>query len=313
MSEAGTRARPTDRPSSALAGIRNWIANPFGRPRLLGLWTWLYLLWSLVPVLIAIQFSFNAGRSRSTWQGFSLRWYFTDPDLSLLHNPVLRDAMLQSLKLASLTMLVATPLGVALAVGLARWRGYGSRPANALMLFPLITPEIVMGTALFFTFVFLFTLVRLGTVAQLIGHVTFSISYVVIVVRGRLFAIGREYEEAAMDLGASPMQALRMVLVPLLAPAIFASFMIVFAISIDDFVISAFLAAGQKTNTVPVLIYSTARAAPNPALNAVASVMLVFSLLAIGLAAIVQRRFSLRGERRGFEVAADLSIGGPSL
>ena len=116
-----------------------------------------------------------------------------------------------------------------------------------------------------------------------------------------------------MDLGASPMQALRMVLVPLLAPAIFASLMIVYAISIDDFVISAFLTAGQKTNTVPVLIYSTARAAPNPALNAVASVMLVFSLLAIALAGIVQRRFSLRGERRGVDVAADLSVGGPAV
>ena len=312
MSEASARADHV-RPRSALQGVRNWIANPWGKPRVLGVWAWLYLLWSLVPVLIAIQFSFNAGRSRSTWQGFSLRWYFTDPDLSLLHNPVLRDAMLQSLKLAALAMLVATPLGVGLAVGLARWRGYGSRPANFLMLFPLVTPEIVMGTALFFTFVFLFTFVRLGTVAQLLGHVTFSISYVVIVVRGRLFAIGREYEEAAMDLGASPMQALRMVLVPLLAPAIFASLMIVFAISIDDFVISAFLTAGQKTNTVPVLIYSTARAAPNPALNAVASVMLVFSLLAIALAGIVQRRFSLRGERRGVDVAADLSVGGPAV
>ena len=282
---------------------RGWIANPWGKPRFLGVWTWLYMAWSIVPVIIAVQFSFNAGRSRSTWQGFSLRWYSGDPDLSLLHNPVLLDAMLQSLKLAGLTMLVATPLGVALAIGLARWRGYGSRPANFLMLFPLVTPEIVMGTALFFTFVFLFSFVRLGTVAQFLGHVTFSISYVVIVVRGRLFAIGREYEEAATDLGASPTQAMRMVLIPLLAPAIFASLMIVFAISIDDFVISAFLTAGQQTNTVPVLIYSTARAAPNPALNAVASVMLVFSLAAIALASLVQRRFSKLEGRRDVDVA----------
>ena len=310
MSEMDTSARYAAASRTPLTAVRDWFANPWGKPRFLGAWTWTYLAWSLVPVLIAIQFSFNAGRSRSTWQGFSLRWYVSDPDLSLLHNPVLKDAVLQSLKLASLTMLVATPLGVALAIGLARWRGHGSRPANFLMLFPLITPEIVMGTALFFTFVFLFTFVRLGTAAQLLGHVTFSISYVVIVVRGRLFAIGPEYEEAARDLGASPVQALRLVLVPLLAPAIFASFMIVFAISIDDFVISAFLTAGQNTNTVPVLIYSTARAAPNPALNAVASVMLVFSLLAIALAGVAQRRFSLRDRR---EAVADLSITGPGL
>ena len=303
MSGAEARADLAAPRRSIVETIRGWIANPWGKPRFLGLWTWLYMAWSLVPVIIAIQFSFNAGRSRSTWQGFSLRWYSGDPDLSLLHNPVLLDAMLQSLKLAALTMLVATPLGVALAIGLARWRGYGSRPANFLMLFPLVTPEIVMGTALFFTFVFLFSFVRLGTVAQFLGHVTFSISYVVIVVRGRLFAIGREYEEAATDLGASPTQAMRMVLIPLLAPAIFASLMIVFAISIDDFVISAFLTAGQQTNTVPVLIYSTARAAPNPALNAVASVMLVFSLAAIALASLVQRRFSKREGRRDVDVA----------
>jgi spermidine/putrescine transport system permease protein len=248
--------------------------------------------------------SFNAGRSRSTWQGFSLRWYLDDPDLSVLHDPTLRDAMFQSFKLALLAMLIATPLGVALALGLARWRGRGAGAGNFLMLFPLVTPEIVMGVALFLVFVWLFDFIQLGTPAQLLGHVTFSISYVVIVVRGRLFAIGKEYEEAAMDLGASPLQALRMVLVPMLAPAIFASLMIVFAISIDDFVISQFLAAGQNTETVPVLIYSNVRAAPNPALNAVATVMLVSSMVAITIAILVQRRFGRR-EGRGKGAAVE--------
>jgi len=303
MREAAGYAREGPGAGAALARLRGWFGNPWGKPRFLALWTWLYIAWCLLPVLIAIQFSFNAGRSRSTWQGFSLRWYLTDPDLSLLHDPTLRDAIIQSLKLASLAMLVATPLGVALAIGLARWRGRGSSPASFLMLFPLVTPEIVMGSSLFFVFVFLFTFVRLGTVAQVLGHVTFSISYVVIVVRGRLFAIGKEYEEAAMDLGASRTQALRMVLLPMLAPAIFASLMIVFAISIDDFVISAFLSAGQQSETVPILIYSNTRAAPTPSLNAVASVMLVFSIMAISLAALVQRRFRpQRGRHRGASV-----------
>ena len=295
MSEAtaGLPAHGESTPSP-LDRVRSWVANPWAKPRFLALWTWLYMAWAIVPVLIAIQFSFNAGRSRSTWQGFSLRWYTGDPDLSVLHDPSLRLAMSQSLKLASLAMLIATPLGVALALGLARWRGRGSGTANFIMLFPLVTPEIVMGSAMFMSFVFLITVVRLGTVAQVLGHVTFSISYVVIVVRGRLFAIGKEFEEAAMDLGASPTQALRLVLLPMLAPAIFASLMIVFAISIDDFVISAFLSADQASETVPVLIYSTARGAPNPSLNALASVMLLFSLAAIALAVVVQRRFARR-------------------
>jgi spermidine/putrescine transport system permease protein len=248
------------------------------------------VLWSLVPVAVAVLFGFNDGRSRSTWQGFSLRWYFQDPDLSVLHDPSLRDALLQSLKLAGLTMLIATPLGVALAIGLARWRGRGTRPANFLMLFPLVTPEIVMGVSLFLVFVYLFGFIQLGTQAQLLGHVTFTVSYVVIVVRGRLFAIGREYEEAAMDLGASQWQAIRMVLLPMLAPAIWASLMIAFAISIDDFVITAFLMGDQSSATIPVKLYSAARAAPSPALNALASILLFASMLAISIALLVMRR-----------------------
>lgn len=283
----------------SLAGrVRNWLLNPWGKPRFLPAVTWLYILWSIVPVLIAIQFSFNAGRSRSTWQGFSLRWYTTDPDLSVLNDPTLRLALNQSVKLAFFTMLIATPIGVGLALGLARWRGRGSGAGNMLMLFPLVTPELVMGSALFLVFVYLFdAFVKLGTVAQLLGHVTFSISYVVIVVRGRLFAVGKEYEEAAMDLGASPVQALRMVLLPMLAPAIFASLMIVFAISIDDFVITQFLKAGATTETVPTRIYSNARAAPTPALNALASLMLFASMAAIAIAVVTHKHLGGGGAK----------------
>ncbi|MGH3113661.1 MAG: ABC transporter permease, partial [Gaiellaceae bacterium] len=231
-------------------------------------------------------------------QGWSTRWYWQEPDLSVWNDPTLRDAVYQSVKLASLAMLIAVPLGVALAIGLTRWRGRGSGSARFVTLFPLVTPEIVMGTALFLTFVHLFRFVELGTTAQLLGHVTFSISFVVIIVRGRLLSIGREYEEAAMDLGASPFQALRLALLPLLYPAVFASFMIVFAISIDDFVITAFLSSDISTETVPVKIYSNARGAPTPALNALASVMLFASLLAVGLALLFVRLVQrARGER----------------
>jgi spermidine/putrescine transport system permease protein len=283
------------------ARLRTWWSNPWGQPRFLVLFTWAYVLWSLVPVAVAVLFGFNDGRSRSTWQGFSLRWYFQDPDLSVLHDPSLRDALLQSLKLAGLTMLIATPLGVALAIGLARWRGRSARSANFLMLFPLVTPEIVMGVSLFLVFVYVFGFVQLGTQAQLLGHVTFTISYVVIVVRGRLFAIGREYEEAAMDLGASQWQAIRMVLLPMLAPAIWASLMIAFAISIDDFVITAFLMGDQSSATIPVKLYSAARAAPSPALNALASILLFASMVAIGIALFVMRRSQ---EKEGTEGSA---------
>jgi spermidine/putrescine transport system permease protein len=258
--------------------------------------TWAYIVWSIVPVLIAVQFSFNDGRSRTSWQGFSFRWYWGDPSRSVWHDPTLRRALTNSLTLAAITMLIATPLGVALALGLTRWRGRAARASNGLMLVPLATPEIVMGSMLYLAISNIFTFVPLGRPAQILGHVTFSVSYVVVIVRGRLLTIGRDYEEAAQDLGASPTQALRTVLLPLLSPAIFASLMIVFATSIDDFVISAFLMGDASSETVPVKLYSTVRTAPTPALNALATVMLAGTTIAIVFAVLALRLFR-RGEQ----------------
>jgi spermidine/putrescine transport system permease protein len=289
--------------------VRGWLANPWRTPRFLAAYSWLFLAWAIVPIVIAVLFSFNAGRSRSAWQGFSLRWYLTDPDQSVLHDPLLHSAVLQSLKLAGLTMLIATPIGVAMALGLARWRGRMSSGTNFLMLLPLVTPEIVLASGLLLVFAHLYKLgdtTFFGTPAQLMGHVTWSIPYVVVVMRGRLFGIGKEYEESAMDLGASPMQALTRVMLPLLAPAIFAAFMIVFALSIDDFVTSQFLFRDQSTITIPMLIYGTGRTGLNPSLNAVATVMLVLSLTAITIAALVMRAIARRRGTAEASVAHEL-------
>jgi spermidine/putrescine transport system permease protein len=258
--------------------LREWIANPWGKPRVLPLVTVAYLAWSILPILIAIRFSFNEGRSRSTAQGWSFRWYWEDPDLSVWADPDLRTALFQSLRLAGIAVLVTVPLGTALAIGLTRWRGRGSGAARAVSLATLVTPEIVMGTALLLVFVNLLTFVPLGTPAQAIGHITFSLVFVLIIVRGRLLAIGPEYEEAARDLGASRLQAIRLALLPMLWPAIVASGIIVFAISMDDFVISQFLSSGTNTDTVPVRIYATGRTAPTPALNALATLTLAVTI-----------------------------------
>jgi spermidine/putrescine transport system permease protein len=272
------------------------VRNQWNKPRGLVLISALYVLWSIIPVAIAVQFSFNDGRSRSSWQGFSTKWYVGDPAdaASVLYDPSLRSALTQSVTLAVLTMLVATPIGVALAIGLARWRGRGAKPSNFLMLFPLVTPEIVMGVALFLVFDNLYDFVPFGTWAQFLGHVTFSISFVVVIVRGRLFAIGRDYEEAAMDLGASPSEAMRRVLLPLLAPALLASFAIVFALSIDDFVISQFLVGPASSVTIPVRLYSGARLAPPPSLNALATVLMVVTIGAIAAAGLIYKYLGRR-------------------
>jgi spermidine/putrescine transport system permease protein len=271
-----------------------WLRNPWGRPRFLPLLTGLYILWSIVPVLVAVLFAFNDGRSRTTWQGFSMRW-FTGETGSVANDPQLLSALEHTLVLAVICVAVAVPLGVALALGLQRWRGLGSGSVNTLMLLPLVTPELVMGVALLLLFLQIFNGWGLGTTAQAIGQVTFAISYVVVVVRGRLVTIGREYEEAAADLGAPLLERLRRVVLPLLAPAILASAGIVFALSIDDFVITQYLAAGADTNTVSMLLYSTARGAPSPALNALATITLVITLLTLALAYLVYRRFAGAG------------------
>jgi spermidine/putrescine transport system permease protein len=295
------RARPQP---STLTRLRGWFRNPWGKPRFLGVVTWAYILWSIVPVLIAVQFSFNATRSRTVWDSFSTRWYWGDPVDSVWHDPSLRHALVQSFKLAGADVLIAVPLGVLLALGLARWRGRGSGTSNFIMLFPLVTPEIVMGVSLLLVFTHIFTFVHTGTIAQILGHVTFSISFVVVIVRGRLFSIGRQYEEAAADLGASPFVALRSILLPLLTPAIVASAAVVFAISADDFVISQWLSSGGPTDTVPIQIYAATRAAPLPSVNAIATIMMVSTLLIV-TAGFLTWRFFTRGERQAGKAAED--------
>jgi ABC-type Fe3+ transport system permease subunit len=149
----------------------------------------------------------------------------------------------------------------------------------------------------------------------LLGHVTFTLSYVVVVLRGRLFAVTAQYEEAAMDLGASRWQAMRLVLLPLLMPAILAALALVFAISIDNFVISAFLVAEQSTVTLPVRLYSSTRLGPTPALNALATILMLITLGAITVAGLALRRSRRRrlrggGSRADRHVARSPSDGG---
>lgn len=276
-----------------------WLRNPWAQPR----WLWVaaiaYVAWILFPVVIAMVFSFNSGRSISVWQGFSLRWYLSDEN-SVLSDPDLRGALVNSLRLAGLTVLISVPLGVGLALGLDRWRRPVARGTNFLAMFAFITPELAIAAALFLYFTRLATFVSLGLTAQVLGLSMFEIAYTLIVVRARLGSLGRDYEDAAMDLGASPRQAVRRVLLPMLAPAIMASAAIVFAASLDNFVISQQLNLNASTQTVPILIYSSARTGPLPSLNALAAITVVLSTGLIGLGAWIYRRAgSPRGAASG--------------
>jgi len=227
-----------------------WIRNPWAQARFLWVGAIAYVVWTIVPVVIAVMFSFNAGKAQTTWQGFSInRWYTQDVN-SVFQDPELRSALAQSFKLSILVVLIAVPLGVAFAIALDRWRGRGAGSANFVMLFSFITPEIAIGVGLFLLVTQLVTSVGLGFKSQVLGLSMYELAYPVIIVRARLLSIGGHYEEAAMDLGASPTRAMRRVLLPLLAPAILASVAIVFASAIDNFVISQRLCASASCQTI---------------------------------------------------------------
>ena len=229
---------------------------------------------------------------------FSLQWWWTDPSDSLLHDPELHSAVIQSLRLSLTTMAIVVPLGVAFALGIDRWHGRLATGANFVMLLSFVMPEIILGVSVFFVFSFLLKFVPLGSTAQILGLVTFQVSYPVIIVRARLLSIGKEYEEAAMDLGATPRQSIRAVLLPLLYPAIFASAAIVFADTIDDFVTVRYLSGPVSSEPLSVKIYNFARGQPSPAINAAATFMLASTIVVALVAYLLYRAFT-KGQRTG--------------
>jgi spermidine/putrescine transport system permease protein len=271
--------------------------NPWHHPWLLESFTWLYLIWSLVPIALAVLFSFNSGKSQAVWQGFSLRWYITDPLNSVAHSTVLQLAVLQTLKLSTYTTLIAIPLGVTFALGIHRWRSVTSASFNFVMLLSFVIPELIFGVAMFFVFTTLFRPVGLGTMAETLALVTWNVSWPAIIVQARLATIGNSYSEAAADLGCSPFAAMRKVMLPLLAPAIFASAVLVFSSVIDDFVIVDLLSNTSATTPMSVYIYSQQHGGNGgPALNALGTIMLAMSFI-IAIGGYIGFRAMTRGER----------------
>lgn len=285
-------------PRPLFSALRRLVRrNPWRHPWFLETATWCYLVWSLVPIALAVLFSFNAGKSQSVWQGFSMRWYISDPTGSVLHNPQLHQAVLQTIWLSLYTTAITVPLGVAFGIGIDRWRSRTSSVSNFVMIFSFVVPELIFGVALFFVFTSLFKAVGLGTLAEVLGLVTWNLSWPAIIVRARLVSIGRQYEEAAADLGASRLETVRRVLVPLLMPAIFASAVLVFAGVVDDFVIVDLLSSTGNTQPMSVIIYSNTHGGnAGPALNALATLMLVVSFVVATLG-YLGYRYMTRGER----------------
>jgi spermidine/putrescine transport system permease protein/putrescine transport system permease protein len=276
--EAG-RAAPVSRPARPRR-------KGFDRPRFLRLYTGLIYLYLFLPIAVVILFSFNNQKSLQVFKGFSLEWY-----RDFLGDDTLRQSLFASLEIALVTMVAASVLGTMLAIGLVRSRSRWNPAWNILMLVPLVTPEIVTGISALLLFSQLGIPLSIKTV--ILAQITFSISYVTIVVRARLASIGTEVEEAAMDLGATRWQSVRLILIPELWPAIVASALLVFALSFDDFVLS-FFTTGETVQPLPVRIWSAIRFGISPEINAIGTLMMVVSLTAIGLAVLIPRLFGRR-------------------
>jgi spermidine/putrescine transport system permease protein len=312
VTSATTQSRAADTSGAAghtVLGRLRPGRNPWRKPWFLAGLTWLYLIWSLVPVAIAVLFSFNNGRSQSAWQGFSWRWYFADPVNSVLHDPDLHAAVIQTIRLSVLVTLITIPVGVGFALGINRWRSITSASFNFVMILSFVIPELIFGVAMFFVFTRLFTTVGLGTLAETLALVTWNVSWPALIVQARLATIGRQYEEAAADLGATPLQIIYRVTMPLLTPAIFASTVLVFSSVVDDFVLVDLLNSNSSNTPMSVYIYSQQRGGNGgPALNALGTIMLVMSFVA-AILGYLGYRWLTRGERDG-NVAALTAIAG---
>jgi spermidine/putrescine transport system permease protein len=244
----------------------------------------LVVLYMLIPIAVIFAFSFNdpAGRYNFTWVGFTL-----DHWSNAFGIPELNEALVTSLKLAVLATVISTVIGTLMALALVRHEFFGRRAANFLIVIPMATPEVVMGSALLSFFLLIGTF-SLGFETLLIAHVMFCISFVVVVVRSRLIGFDRNLEEAAKDLGASGFETFRLVTLPLIMPGIFGAAMLAFALSIDDFVISNFNSG--TTVTFPLYIFGAAQRGIPVEVNVIAMILFFFTVATMGFATWQQRR-----------------------
>jgi spermidine/putrescine transport system permease protein len=253
------------------------------RDVVLGTWSVLALIYLFVPIFVIVLFSFNdnEGRFNYTWQGFTLR-HWGDP----FAVEGLQSALVTSLAIGALATVIAVVLGIGVALATIRYRFRGRGAVDQLVLLPLATPEVVLGAALLGLFLTM-SLAR-GFATILIAHVMFTLGYVVLTIRARLEGMDLHIEEAAMDLGANQWQTLRRITLPLIAPGVAAAGLLAFAISLDDFVITNFV-AGQSV-TFPVFIWGAARQGVPAQVNVLATALLVIVMGLMFLNLVAQRR-----------------------
>ncbi len=276
---AGTVTSPGGRVGRALVNV----AAAFG------------LLYLFLPIFVIVLFSFNKpkGRFNAVWQEFTLdNWRDPFSDQALV------DALILSLEIALIAAVVATVLGTFVAIALVRYRFRGGSGVNFLLVLPLTAPEIVLGASLLTLFLephlVLFNIdFKLGFTTIVLAHIMFCVAYVALTVKARLRGFDWTLEDAAMDLGANPTKTFLRITLPLIIPGILAAFMLSFALSIDDFIITYFV-SGPSTTTFPVRIFGQSRTATPPQINVLASMILFGSVIVLAVGTFFGQRRARR-------------------
>jgi putrescine transport system permease protein len=242
-----------------------------------------------LPIVLLVLFSFNESRLVTVWGGFSLKWYG-----ELLRNDLLLDAAWVTVRIALVSATLALVLGTLAAIALVRFAAFRGRTLFSGMIFaPLVMPEVITGLSLLLLFVSLGWDRGFWTVV--IAHTTFATAYVAVVVQSRLLTFDMMLEEAAMDLGATPLKTFFVITLPVIAPALVAGWLLAFTLSLDDLVIASFT-TGPGATTLPMRIYSQVRLGVTPEINAISTILI--TMVAIGLmgASVAQKR-RLAGKR----------------
>jgi putrescine transport system permease protein len=242
-----------------------------------------------VPILSVVIYSFNASRLVTLWGGFSTKWY-----VSLLADDELLEAAFLSLRIALVSATLATALGAIVALALHRvYRLRGRILLSGMVTAPLVMPEIITGLSLLFLFISMANLIgwpaARGATTITIAHITFSMAYVVVVVRSRLAALDESLEEAAMDLGGKPVAVFFDITVPMLLPALVSGWLLSFTLSLDDLVISSFV-SGPGATTLPMLIFAKVRLGVTPDINAITTIIIGLVVVAVATAALVTNK-----------------------
>ncbi len=243
-----------------------------------------------IPIFMLIVYSFNYSKLVPVWGGFSVRWY----EKLFFDSPEIWDAVVLSLKIATVNACFATILGTLAGLALVRFGRFRGRMLfSGMISAPLVMPEVITGLSLLLLFIWLQNSIgwpsERGFTTITIAHITFSMAYVAVIIQSRLAGMAQDLEEAAMDLGAKPLRVLIDITLPLLAPGMMAGWLLSFTLSLDDLVIASFV-TGPGATTLPILIYSRVRLGLRPDINALATIIILTVAIGVLLAAWIMFR-----------------------